>query len=66
MDQKQSQWQGGERRHAQSPFEGEDRRKPADNSIFEKTTWIPGGPVISKPPRPDDEDQQENDSQGHG
>jgi hypothetical protein len=63
MEQKQSQWQGAERRHAQTQFQGEDRRKPEDDSIFEKTTWIPGGPVQRTPESGDA--QQDEDPGGH-
>jgi hypothetical protein len=62
VEQKQSQWQGSERRQAQIQFEGEDRRKPEDDSIFEKTTWIPGGEVKRTPQGTDPQDE---DPGGH-
>jgi hypothetical protein len=45
MKQEQQQYQGAERRQSQSQYQGEERRKP--DSIFEETTWIPGGPAMS-------------------
>ena len=62
MEQKQSQWQGTERRQAQIQFEGEERRKPEDDSIFEKTTWIPGGPAKRAPQATQ---EQDDDPGGH-
>jgi hypothetical protein len=40
MEQRQSQYQGAERRQSQSQYQGDERRKP--DPIFEQTTWIPG------------------------
>ena len=57
MEQKQSQYQGAERRQSQTQYQGDERRKP--DPIFEQTTWIPGNPGTA--PEPEGEQEQQHD-----
>lgn len=47
---------------AQPQLHGDERPNAEDDSIFDKTTWIPGGPVKRKP---ESTEQPEEDPGGH-